>query len=63
MIKDHPAEGDELLRAADHERGGRGIELKDRHDSEDGLWVPEQEPLPEVGAIPMWGPIALSEDP
>ncbi len=58
-----PRRGDELLRAADHERGGRGTELKDRHDSEDGLLVPEQEPLPERGEIPVWGPMLYTKTP
>src|SRR5271170_7029565 len=58
-----PDGGDELLHAPDHERRGRGPQLEDRHHPEDGVWVPEQGPLPNRGSVPMWGPTALPGDP
>jgi len=58
-----PDQGDELLRAPHHERGGQGVELEDCPHPEDGLRVSYQEPLQDSSSIPVRGIGPLPRNP
>ena len=55
--------GIEQLHAPHHELGGGEAELEGRHHPENGLKVQEEFPLPDNTAVPVRGPVTLSEHP
>jgi len=58
-----PDRGDELPRAPQPERRDRGVELEDHPHPEDGIRVPQQEPLPDGRSLPVRGIGPQPRDP